>query len=127
MNWPAMEVPAKFEDECHLETLMATPSAALCDELRAVDGVILVLGADGKMGPTLARMAKDAAPDKRVLAVARFSEPGLREALVSHEIETFTAELLEEPRVANVIFMAGRKFGSQGSEELTWEHRWLEG
>ncbi len=95
-----MDLPTKFEDECHLET---------------------------------SRLAKNAAPDKRVLAVARFLEPGLRGALESQGIETFTVDLLEEalvaniPKFANVIFKAGRKFGSQGAEELTWEHRWLEG
>lgn len=105
---------------------MTTPDAALIDDLRDVPGDIIVLGAGGKMGPTLARLAKRAAPDKRVIAVARFSEPGVRTALEAHDVECFTADLLDAeqlsalPDVANVIFMAGFKFGSSGRPDLTW-------
>ena len=78
------------------------------------------------MGPTLARLAKRAAPDKRVIGVARFSEPGLKATLERHGIECIVADLLSReqlaalPDVPNVVFMAGRKFGSSGSEWLTW-------
>jgi nucleoside-diphosphate-sugar epimerase len=78
------------------------------------------------MGPTLARMAKRAAPGKRVIGVARFSEPGLRQSLESHGVECVPADLLDRaaiarlPRAPNVVFMAGRKFGSTGREDLTW-------
>jgi nucleoside-diphosphate-sugar epimerase len=78
------------------------------------------------MGPTLARMAKRAAPGKRVIGVARFSGAGLREGLELHGIECITADLLSRealaglPDAANIVFMAGRKFGSSGSEWLTW-------
>jgi nucleoside-diphosphate-sugar epimerase len=105
---------------------MTTPDAALIDDLRGVPGDIMVLGAGGKMGPTLARLAKRAAPDKRVIAVARFSEPAVRTALEAHGVECVTADLLDAeqlsalPDVANVIFMAGFKFGSSGRPDLTW-------
>ena len=78
------------------------------------------------MGPTLARMAKRAVPSRRVIGVARFSDPTVRAGLESHGIETITADLLDKdqvaalPKAANVIFMAGRKFGSEGAEALTW-------
>jgi nucleoside-diphosphate-sugar epimerase len=78
------------------------------------------------MGPTLARLARRAAPEKRVIGVARFSEPGLREALEAAGVECVQADLLDPaqierlPDAANVVFMAGRKFGSQGREDLTW-------
>jgi nucleoside-diphosphate-sugar epimerase len=78
------------------------------------------------MGPTLARLAKRAAPAKRVVGVARFSQPGLRRDLEGHGIECIGADLLSReqlaalPDMANVVFMAGRKFGSSGSEWLTW-------
>jgi nucleoside-diphosphate-sugar epimerase len=91
-----------------------------------VPGDIIVVGVAGKMGPTLARMAKRAAPERRVIGVARFSEPGMRRELETHGVETIQADLLDRaavaglPRAPNVIFMAGRKFGSAGSEELTW-------
>ena len=91
-----------------------------------VPGDILILGVGGKMGPTLARMARRAAPGKRVIGVARFSEARLRERLQARGVECIEADLLSReaiaalPEVANVIFMAGRKFGSSGSEWLTW-------
>ncbi|MEY2622495.1 MAG: hypothetical protein RIT26_2315 [Pseudomonadota bacterium] len=121
MTWPA-----QFTDEHHLEEVMSRPSEALVRELGALQGNIMVLGAAGKMGPTLARMAKRAAPNKRVMAVARFSEPGLFESMQSQGIECLRADLLDPvalrdlPDADHVVFMAGRKFGSQGSEWLTW-------
>src|SRR5690606_10187010 len=74
----------------------------------------------------LARLAKRAAPGKRVIGVARFSEPGLQDKLRAWDIETIVCDLLDReqvaalPEVENVIFMAGRKFGSTGNEPLTW-------
>ncbi len=119
-------LPERIEDAAALEDLLTRPSAALVADLEAVDGDIMVLGAGGKMGPTLCRLAKRAAPDKRVIAVARFSEPGLPDALAGHGVEAIACDLLDRkalqslPEVANVIYMAGRKFGSSGSESLTW-------
>ena len=119
-------LPKRLESVDHLEDVMTTPSQALQTTLQDVPGDILVLGVGGKMGPTLARLAKRAAPHKRVIGVARFSEPGLRESLQSHGVECIAADLLQRdqlaalPDVPNVVFMAGRKFGSSGSEWLTW-------
>jgi len=78
------------------------------------------------MGPTLARLAKRAVPSRRVMGVARFSEPGIREALVKAGVEPISADLLDRaqlealPKAANVVFMAGRKFGATGDVPLTW-------
>jgi len=105
---------------------MTEPSAALIADLERAPGDIMVLGVGGKMGPTLARLAKRAAPARRVVGVARFSEPGLRASLERHDIECIAVDLLERdaiarlPKLENVIFMAGRKFGSTGAEHLTW-------
>lgn len=105
---------------------MSAPSPALVQTLARVDGNIMVLGVGGKMGPTLARMAKRAAPHKRIIGVARFSEAGLRERLQAQGVECIKADLLSRPALAalpdtpNIVFMAGRKFGSTGSEWLTW-------
>ena len=105
---------------------MTEPSAALIADLERAPGDIMVLGVGGKMGPTLARLAKRAAPARRVVGVARFSEAGLRASLERHGIECVAADLLERdalarlPKLENVIFMAGRKFGSTGAEHLTW-------
>jgi len=121
-----LDLPSALEDEAHLEEVMTRPSAALVRDLATLEGDILVLGVGGKMGPTLARMAQRAAPHKRVIGVARFSEAGLKNRLQAQGIECIEADLLSAqslealPDVANVIFMAGRKFGSQGSEWLTW-------
>ncbi|MFC5499092.1 NAD-dependent epimerase/dehydratase family protein [Caenimonas terrae] len=116
----------KFDDVAALEEALSRPSQALADTLAAVPGDIMVLGVGGKMGPTLARMAKRAAPGKRVIGVARFSEAGLRERLQGQGIDCIEADLLSReaiaalPDVQNIVFMAGRKFGSAGSEWLTW-------
>jgi nucleoside-diphosphate-sugar epimerase len=121
-----MTLPENFRDVEHLDDVMTTPSSALRAEFGALDGDLIILGVGGKIGPTLARLARRAAPEKRVIGVARFSERGLREALAASGIECIAADLLDRgqvealPRAANVIFMAGRKFGSAGAEELTW-------
>jgi len=121
-----MFLPEQFRDAEHLEEVMTTPPPELVAELAKVDGDIIVLGVGGKIGPTLAQLAKRAAPEKRVVGVARFSEKGLREKLTAHGIECIEADLLDRrqidalPKLANVVFMAGRKFGSSGQEDLTW-------
>ena len=119
-------LPARFESVEAVEDFMTAPSAELMADLAATPGDILVLGVGGKMGPTLARMAKRAAPTKRVMGVARFSEPGVREALERAGVEAVPADLLDRaaleslPKVSNVVFMAGRKFGATGNVPLTW-------
>ena len=118
--------PDRFLDEDHLEDFMTTPSPALTTAFRSIGGDLMVLGVGGKMGPTLARLARRAAPDRRIFGVARFSEPGLREKLESWGIECIAADLLDRkaiahlPKAPNIIFMAGRKFGTTGREDLTW-------
>ncbi len=118
--------PERFATIDELDEFMSRPSAALIADLAAVPGDMAVVGVGGKMGPTVARMAKRACPDRRVIGIARFSEPGLEAYLTRHGIETHRADLLDRdaiaalPRVPNVIFMAGRKFGSTGSEDATW-------
>jgi nucleoside-diphosphate-sugar epimerase len=118
--------PDGFDDVAALEDFMSAPSAELARELSALDGDLIVLGVGGKMGPTLARMAKRAAPQKRVIGVARFSEPGLKEKLEGAGIECVSCDLLERasierlPRAKNVVFMAGHKFGASGNASMTW-------
>ena len=74
-------LPVRFDSVDAVEDFMTAPSDALIADLAKTPGDIIVLGVGGKMGPTLARLAKRAAPSKRVMGVARFSEPGVREAL----------------------------------------------
>lgn len=119
-------LPDSIADEAMLEDMLSAPSDALVETLNKLDGDITILGVGGKMGPTLARMAKRAAPGKRVIGVARFSDPGLRAELEADGIETVMCDLLDEAAVnalektANMVFMAGRKFGSDGNQPLTW-------
>ncbi len=119
-------LPSRFAGSDELDAFLTRQSRALAADLAAVDGDILVLGVGGKMGPTLARLARNAAPDKRVIGVARFSEAGLRETLNARGVETIACDLLDRtavqtlPLVRNVIFMAGRKFGAQDNPALTW-------
>jgi nucleoside-diphosphate-sugar epimerase len=125
-----VELPASIRDVQHLEQLLSEPSAAAIDALRRHAGDVVVLGAAGKMGPTLARMARralDAAGvSGRVIGVSRFSSPGQQQSLEQHGVETIQCDLLDEealsrlPDARNVIFMAGRKFGSTGDESYTW-------
>jgi len=106
------------------------PSADLIEDIATIDGDIVVLGIGGKMGPGLARVAKQAIDkagiNKKIIGVARFSEPGLQEQLNSEGIETISADLLNEddlqalPQEKNVLYLAGTKFGTTGKESLTW-------
>ncbi|MEO0382389.1 MAG: NAD(P)-dependent oxidoreductase [Pseudomonadota bacterium] len=118
--------PATIADEAMLDDMLSAPSDALVETLAKLDGDITILGVGGKMGPTLARMAKRAAPSKRVIGVARFSDPSVRAGLEDQDIETVACDLLDSQAVnalektANVVFMAGRKFGSEGNQALTW-------
>jgi nucleoside-diphosphate-sugar epimerase len=115
-----------FEGIEALEEFMTRPGPALVADLAGLDGDILVLGVGGKMGPTLARLAKRAAPRTRVIGVARFSEQGLKERLEAGGIECIAADLLDRaalerlPRARNVVFMAGHKFGAAGDPSFTW-------
>jgi nucleoside-diphosphate-sugar epimerase len=134
MNAPADRppLPDAIRDVAHLEELLSEPHEYVIDTVRQlVDGDFIVLGAAGKMGPTLSRMlrrALDLAGRKstRVMAVSRFSSPDSQRPFLDHAIETAKADLLNPdhlaalPDATNVIYMAGMKFGSTGQEALTW-------
>ena len=119
-------LPDRIADVAAVEELLCRPTQVLIDEMKQVDGDIMILGVGGKMGPTVAGLAKNAAPEKRVIGVARFSEPGLKDSLEAHGIETIACDLMDEdalaslPKTKNIIFMAGRKFGAEGDLALTW-------
>jgi nucleoside-diphosphate-sugar epimerase len=114
-----------ISSEGQLEEVLSQPSDA---DVEALSGLrdLMILGVGGKMGPSLARRARRANPKMRIRAVSRFSESGLEAELERDGIETIRADLMSAealarlPESENVIFMAGRKFGSTGSEWLTW-------
>ena len=115
-------------NEAQLNEMLSRPSEALKSDLERLGGDVMVLGAGGKMGPTLCCMAKRALGDKaNVIAVSRFSDPEARRLLAETGVEMLSCELTDPedvkrlPECENVVFMAGRKFGtSQGACE-TWE------
>ena len=119
-------LPDAFDSIEELEAFMTDPTSDLIADLESLDGDILVLGAAGKMGPTLCVLAKRAAPRKRVIAVARFTAPDVQGTLRKGGVETVVCDLLDPiavaslPKVKNVVFLAGRKFGTNGSEPTTW-------
>jgi nucleoside-diphosphate-sugar epimerase len=120
----------KINNQAELEERLSRPSKADAAALASMDGDLLILGAGGKMGPSLAKLARRAADKagvkKRVIAVARFSDANLPSELTAQGIETITCDLLEPgeleklPDVPNIIFMVARKFGTSGAEYLTW-------
>jgi NAD-dependent epimerase/dehydratase family protein len=119
-------LPETIADVAALDDLLCRPSQALLDDLDKVDGDIMILGVAGKMGPTLAGLARAALPDRRIIGVARFSDAGTKAWLRARDIETINCDLLDEtairalPKAPNVVFMAGRKFGAEGDLSLTW-------
>lgn len=106
------------------------PSDTLLADIGTLKGDIIILGAGGKMGPALAKLAKQATElagvKKRIIAVSRFSEKGLKDELNSFGIETYEADLLQDdqlnalPEADNILYLAGTKFGTTGNESFTW-------
>ena len=117
----------RLTTEADLDEFLARPTMADREAMAQLKGTLLLAGVGGKMGPSLAQRARRAAPDSlRIVAVARFSERGLREALEHQGIETVTEDLLEHgamerlPDAENVINLAARKFGTSGDSSPTW-------
>ena len=118
-------------NEYQLDEALSTPGEALIQDMARLDGDIMILGAGGKVGPTLSVMAKRAVEKsgkpRKVIAVSRFTDPFVVELLRKEKVETISADLTDAdqiaklPKVKNIIFMAGRKFGTAGSACETWE------
>ena len=125
-----MKFPETIDNEVLLEDILSEPGTGLVEMMQRLDGDIMILGIGGKMGITLGRQAvnavKAAGVSKKVTGVSRFSDIEGRKKLEQWGIETISCDLLDQaavkalPEVKNVIFMAGRKFGTEGSEDLTW-------
>lgn len=117
-----------------LEEALSRPTPAVAEELSRLDGDLVILGVGGKMGPTLARMARRAMQRRAVIGVARFTDPRARKVLEDCGVRTAPCDLMNRdevrklPDAAAVIFMAGMKFGSTGAEAATWAvNAWLPG
>jgi nucleoside-diphosphate-sugar epimerase len=118
-------LPLPFQNEVELEEFLSRPSPEDCAAAARLESPVLLLGAGGKMGPTLALRIKRARPDLRVVAVSRFSDAALVDRLAAQGVETISLDLLSGdlgllPDSANVLYLAGRKFGSSGEPWLTW-------
>jgi nucleoside-diphosphate-sugar epimerase len=119
-----------IQDIEELEDLLSKPTSETIEAMGKLKGDIVILGVGGKMGPTLARMAKRASDlagvSRRVIGVSRFSSASLPAHLQSWGIETYSCDLLDRtasfelPDAANVVYMAGMKFGSTNQEARTW-------
>ncbi len=127
MNSPLTDTIA---DVARLEDLLSAPTPAAVDTLKHIAGDLLLLGAGGKMGPTLARMARRASDEaghsRTVYAVSRFSDTQAARALQEQRIEVLRGDLLDPafvrslPDAPNVIHMTGMKFGAGSNAPLTW-------
>ncbi|HVC96463.1 MAG TPA: NAD-dependent epimerase/dehydratase family protein [Pirellulales bacterium] len=123
-------LPVTIASADELEDLLSEPSAGVMEALGKLEGDLMVLGVGGKMGPTLARMARRAfdalGKTARVIGVSRFNQPGLEDRLRAQGIETIGCDLLDQrqldclPDAANVVAMPGMKFGATGQAALTW-------
>ncbi|MHC4799384.1 MAG: NAD-dependent epimerase/dehydratase family protein [Planctomycetota bacterium] len=131
MNDPAPNIwPQQIETVAQLEDVLTTPSEPLIKSLAEIQGDLVILGVGGKMGPTLARLARralDAAGSKaKVIGVDQFTYPDLQQRLEKVGIQTIAADLLQPdalpslPEAKNVIYMVGYKFGSMDNQAMTW-------
>ncbi len=123
------DIPA-IRDEEHLEELLSEPTPGVVEMFGRLPGDLVILGVGGKMGPSLARRARRATDSagvpRRIVGVARFTNPSLPHYLQTHGIETVVCDLLDPDQVKRlpdaplVMVMAGMKFGATGQEALTW-------
>lgn len=129
------DVRTKWTEDL-LDERLAAPSEALAEDFGKMDGDLMVLGAGGKVGPALCRLARNAVKksgkERRVIAVSRFGDPQAAKALNGCGVETVRADLLSPgalrslPDAENVVYMAGKKFNTVGHEAGTWaSNAWL--
>jgi nucleoside-diphosphate-sugar epimerase len=124
------DYPKNIANEAELDELLSRPSSETVELFKRLDGDILFLGIAGKIGPSLAQMAKRACDEagvkKRIIGVSRFSNRAEKDLIESWGTETIPGDLLDRkflenlPKVKNVFFLAGMKFGSEENLSLTW-------
>lgn len=124
------KLPEQIASEEELEDVLTRPSAALVEFIKSFSSPLLILGAGGKMGPTLALLAKRAADTAghrlEVVAVSRFSDERSRQRLESRGLKCVSGDLLQAqtvktmPDSENVIYLVGLKFGTASNPAATW-------
>ena len=114
-------------NDVELELQLSEPTDAVRDAFAKLSGDLIVLGAGGKMGPSLCHMARRAAGDsRRIIAVSRFTDSRVAAQLQDWNIEVICGDLLDRafvatlPRCSQVVYMTGMKFGSTSAPERTW-------
>ncbi|MDP3951389.1 NAD(P)-dependent oxidoreductase [Microbacterium sp.] len=113
-----------------LQERLSRPRPELVDDLRRLDGDIAIIGAGGKLGPSLARLAvraiEEAGTGAEVIAISRYGTPKARAEIEATGARVVAADVSDEksldslPDAANVVYLVGAKFGSQGQEATTW-------
>jgi len=124
------EFPKIIDNEKQLEELLSRPTSEVVELFKNLDGDVIFLGIAGKIGPSIARMARracdEAGVSKRIFGVSRFSNEQEQKHIESFGIETIRGDMLDPefvkslPKVKNVIFLAGMKFGAESNLSLTW-------
>jgi nucleoside-diphosphate-sugar epimerase len=130
IDFEVMTLPLEIKSEEELENVLTQPAPALVQFITQVQSPLVILGAGGKMGPTLAVLAKRAAEQARhpldVIAVSRFSDPQCKAWLESRGVITHEADLLKRqdvdrlPGSTNIIYLVGLKFGTTQNPAATW-------
>jgi nucleoside-diphosphate-sugar epimerase len=123
-------LPAAIRNEAELDELLSRPTPALIESIKAVSSPLIILGVSGKMGPSLAMLARrvaEAAENKLdVIGVSRFNDSASRAWLEDRGVKTISCDLLDAgsvaqlPEAANVLYLAGLKFGTASNPSLTW-------
>ena len=122
--------PSKIRNVDELDEVLTRPDASLIEFIRTLPSPLVVLGAAGKMGPSLCLLAKRASElagsALEVVAVSRYRDRAIRDWLGSSGIKTVPADLFKRDEVAmlpdaeNVVFLVGQKFGTRENPEQTW-------
>lgn len=124
-------LPEDIQDEAGLDEIITTPSEAVVEYMSSIEGDLVILGIGGKIGSHVGIMARKALDlagkqQQRVFGVSRFSDPDKRQELEAAGVDTIACDLLDVkeveklPAARNVVFMAGRKFGTHDRSDLTW-------
>src|SRR5262249_53666204 len=127
---PAAALPKRIQSEAELDEILTRPSSALVQDIKNLSSPLVILGAGGKMGPSLAVLAQRAAAAANhplhLIAVSRFHDRRNRNWLEERGIETRACDLLESqscgslPDAENVLYLVGLKFGTSSQPSATW-------
>src|SRR5260221_6204331 len=94
----SMAIALNIRDVAQLEEALSQPSQADIDFMSRLRGDVMVLGAGGKMGPSLAKLTRRATVEadvfREVFAVSRFSSQTVRDDLEAAGVRTLSCDLM---------------------------------